>query len=143
MSKYQLRKKLRYVYVSLLTAPIGQTLLFLFYEVGELNPILSNFLAVTIATTPNYLLNRFWVWRRKSTGTIQNEILPYWMIAFAGLGISTLLVYLADSIWETWLAINLANAMGYTLLWGAKYFILEKYVFKESSNASTHEHNSL
>ena len=33
MSKYELRKKLRYVYVSLFTAPIGQVLLFLFYEV--------------------------------------------------------------------------------------------------------------
>ena len=64
MSKYELRKKLRYVYVSLFTAPIGQVLLFLFYEVGKLNPLLSNVLAVTISTTPNYLLNRFWVWRK-------------------------------------------------------------------------------
>ena len=38
MSKYELRKKLRYVYVSLFTAPIGQVLLFLFYEVGNSIP---------------------------------------------------------------------------------------------------------
>ena len=143
MSKYELRKKLRYVYVSLFTAPIGQVLLFLFYEIGELNPLLSNFLAVTISTTPNYLLNRFWVWRRRSVTNIRNEILPYWMLAFFGLGISTIFVYLADSIWETWIAINLANAIGYTLLWGAKYFILEKYLFKESSASSPPKINSL
>jgi len=143
MSKYELRKKLRYVYVSLFTAPIGQVLLFLFYEVGELNSLLSNVLAVTISTTPNYLLNRFWVWRKRSVTNIRNEIVPYWMLAFLGLGISTIFVYLADSIWETWVAINLANAMGYTLLWGAKYFILEKYLFKESPSSSSPEINSL
>lgn len=143
MSKYELRKKLRYVYVSLFTAPIGQVLLFLFYEVGKLNPLLSNVFAVTISTTPNYLLNRFWVWRKRSVTNIRNEIVPYWMLAFLGLGISTIFVYLADSIWETWVAINLANAMGYTLLWGAKYFILEKYLFKESPSSSSPEINSL
>ena len=143
MSKYELRKKLRYVYVSLFTAPIGQVLLFLFYEVGKLNPLLSNVFAVTISTTPNYLLNRFWVWRKRSVTNIRNKIVPYWMLAFLGLGISTIFVYLADSIWETWVAINLANAMGYTLLWGAKYFILEKYLFKESPSSSSPEINSL
>ena len=143
MSKYELRKKLRYVYVSLFTAPIGQVLLFLFYEVGKLNPLLSNVFAVTISTTPNYLLNRFWVWRKRSVTNIRNEIVPYWMLAFLGLGISTIFVYLADSIWETWVAINLANAMGYTLLWGAKYFVLEKYLFKESPSSSSPEINSL
>ena len=143
MSKYELRKKLRYVYVSLFTAPIGQVLLFLFYEVAKLNPLLSNVLAVTISTTPNYLLNRFWVWRKRSVTNIRNEIVPYWLLAFLGLGISTIFVYLADSIWETWVAINLANAMGYTLLWGAKYFILEKYLFKESPSSSSPEINSL
>jgi putative flippase GtrA len=143
MSKYQFQKKLRYVYVSLFTAPIGQALLFLFYEVGNINPLLSNFLAVTISTTPNYLLNRFWVWRRRSTASIQNEILPYWMLAFLGLGLSTIFVYLADSIWETWLAINLANAIGYTLLWGVKYFILEKYLFKETTSSLPQTTNSL
>ena len=143
MTKYELRKKLRYVYVSLFTAPIGQILLFLFYEIGKLNPLLSNVLAVTISTTPNYLLNRFWVWRKRSVTNIRNEILPYWMLAFFGLGISTIFVYLADSIWETWIAINLANAIGYTLLWGAKYFILEKYLFKESSTAPSSKINSL
>ena len=74
---------------------------------------------------------------------IRNEIVPYWLLAFLGLGISTIFVYLADSIWETWVAINLANAMGYTLLWGAKYFILEKYLFKESPSSSSREINSL
>ena len=143
MTKYEFRKKLRYVYVSLFTAPIGQVLLFLFYEVGKLNPLLSNVFAVTISTTPNYLLNRFWVWRKRSVTNIRNEIVPYWMLAFLGLGISTIFVYLADSIWETWVAINLANAMGYTLLWGAKYFVLEKYLFKESPSSSSPEINSL
>ena len=65
------------------------------------------------------------------------------MLAFLGLGISTIFVYFADSIWETWIAINLANAIGYTLLWGAKYFILEKYLFKESSTAPSSKINSL
>ncbi|MBT94832.1 MAG: hypothetical protein CL431_02530 [Acidimicrobiaceae bacterium] len=143
MSKYQFQKKIRYVYVSLFTAPIGQALLFLFYEVGNLHPLLSNFLAVTISTAPNYLLNRFWVWKRRSTASIQNEILPYWLLAFLGLGLSTIFVYFADAIWETWVAINIANAIGYSSLWGIKYLILEKYLFKESTTTTPQSANPL
>lgn len=126
------KKKLRYISVSVLTAPLGQVLLFLFAEIINLSAFTSNVLAVLIATIPNYLLNRFWVWKIKNPHSFRHEILPYWSIAFLGLIISTIFVVIADSIWSIWIALNIANAIAYALLWVAKYFILEMYIFSET-----------
>jgi len=125
-------KKIRYISVSVFTAPLGQVLLFLFVEIINLSAFTSNVLAVLVATIPNYLLNRFWVWEIKNPHSFRHEILPYWAIAFLGLIISTAFVVLADSIWSIWIALNIANAVAYALLWVAKYFILEMYIFSET-----------
>jgi len=125
-------KKIRYLSVSVFTAPLGQALLFLFAETINLSAFTSNVLAVLIATIPNYLLNRFWVWKIKNPHSFRHEILPYWAIAFLGLILSTTFVVLADSIWSIWIALNIANAIAYALLWVVKYFILEMYIFSET-----------
>tara|TARA_X000000368_G_scaffold232102_1_gene183343 strand:+ start:691 stop:1110 length:420 start_codon:yes stop_codon:yes gene_type:complete len=131
-TKNELRKKIRYISVSVLTAPVGQILLFLFFVVLDLSAFTSNVLAVTISTIPNYLLNRLWVWKRVRNHSFRNEILPYWVIAFLGLALSTCFVLIANSEWNHWIAINMANATGYTILWIAKYFILDRYIFSEA-----------
>jgi len=136
-NSFQAKKKVRYISVSVFTAPVGQVLLFFFVEVCDFSAFTSNVLAVLIATIPNYLLNRFWVWKIMNPHSFRHEILPYWLIAFLGLIISTCLVVLADSIWSTWIAINLANATGYALLWVAKYFILDMFIFSETELEGT------
>ncbi len=137
LTTFQSKKKVRYISVSIVTAPIGQILLYLFFVTLSLNALASNVLAVAIATIPNYLLNRFWVWNKNQPHSFRQEIVPYWSMAFVGLALSTCFVLFASSMWNSWVAINSANASGYALLWGVKYFILDRYVFSNTESTGT------
>lgn len=126
---------MRYVLVSVTTAPLGQILLAFFFIVCDFNALISNVLAVFISTVPNYLFNRIWVWNKTKDHNLQKEIIPYWTLAFLGLILSTCFVIVADRLWDSWVTINLANAAGYGILWVAKYFILDKYIFTRTESA--------
>ena len=58
---------------------------------------LANIIATTIATIPSYHLNRRWTWGRKDRSNPLREVLPFWVLSFAGLALSTLTVSIADS----------------------------------------------
>ena len=76
------RKIFRYLLVSVISVVIGQLLLYLFFQTMGLDAALSNFLSVTLSTIPNYLMNRYWVWRKSGPHDFKREIAPYWIIAF-------------------------------------------------------------
>ena len=123
------KKIYRYVLVSALSLVIGQSVLYLFFKVAGFNAALSNLLCVTLSTIPNYMLNRYWVWGKSGPHDIAKEIAPYWIIAFSGLGLSTLFVFLADRIWGSWIVVNVANLAAYGALWVLKFIILDRYLF--------------
>tara|TARA_B100000131_G_C18079759_1_gene597759 strand:- start:540 stop:971 length:432 start_codon:yes stop_codon:yes gene_type:complete len=127
------RKIFRYLLVSVVSVVIGQLLLYLFFKILGLDASLSNFLSVTLSTIPNYLLNRYWVWRKSGPHDLKREIFPYWIIAFTGLGLSTLFVFLADRIWDSWVVVNCANLSAYGSLWVLKFVILDRYLFNTNS----------
>ena len=122
-------KIIRYILVSVVSVFIGQSLLYLFFKVAGLEATLSNLLCVTLSTIPNYILNRYWVWGKSGPHDITKEIAPYWIIAFSGLGLSTLFVFLADRIWDSWIVVNVANLAAYGALWVLKFIILDRYLF--------------
>ena len=123
------RKYFRYVVVSVLSVAVGQSLLFLFFEIFGLAALLSNFLCVALSTIPNYILNRIWVWEKSGPHDFKREIFPYWIIAFMGLGLSSLFVFLANRLWSSWYVVNGANMAAYGVLWVLKFIILDRYLF--------------
>ena len=127
------RKIFRYLLVSVISVVIGQLLLYLFFQTMGLDAALSNFLSVTLSTIPNYLMNRYWVWRKSGPHDFRREIAPYWIIAFSGLGLSTLFVFLANRIWDSWVVVNCANLSAYGSLWILKFIILDRYLFNTKS----------
>ncbi len=122
-------KHFRYVLVSLVSVIIGQSLLYFFFEICGWAATLSNFLCVAISTVPNYVLNRFWVWGKSGPHDFKREIFPYWVLAFLGLGLSTLFVFIANRIWDAWYVVNTANITAYGVLWVVKFIILDRYLF--------------
>ena len=122
-------KIIRYILVSVVSVFIGQSLLYLFFKVAGLEATLSNLLCVTLSTIPNYILNRYWVWGKSGPHDITKEIAPYWIIAFSGLGLSTLFVFVANRVWDSWIVVNVANLVAYGALWVLKFIILDRYLF--------------
>ena len=127
--KSDLAKLLRFAAVSVVTVPLGQLLLLFFLEVADIRPFLANLTAVTIATVPNYLLNRYWVWNKRGTSSVRSEIMPFWGIALLGLVLSTVLVAIASQFTDRTIVFLAVNLCAFGALWVFKFFVLEKYLF--------------
>ena len=85
----------RFAAVSVVTVPLGLFLLWLFLDVNKMHPVVANLLAVTLATIPNYLLNRYWVWGKRSAHSLRREIAPFWIMAVLGALLSSALIWIA------------------------------------------------
>ena len=125
-------KLLRYSGVSTVAVVITQTCLWFGLVVTKWPAVVANVVAVSLGAIPAYLLNRSWVWGRKDSHSVRDEILPFWLYNLAGLAISSTLVTLADLWWASTALVMSANLVAFGVLWLGKFFILEKVLFKRS-----------
>ena len=125
-------KLLRYSGVSTVAVVITQTCLWFGLVVTKWPAVVANVVAVSLGAIPAYLLNRSWVWGRKDSHSVRDEILPFWLYNLAGLAISSTLVTLADLWWASTALVMSANLVAFAVLWLGKFFILEKVLFKRS-----------
>jgi putative flippase GtrA len=116
----------KYVAASMCGVVIGQTCLFIC--LSFLDPVPANVLAVTISTVPAYIINRYWVWAKKDANSLHREILPFWIMSFLGLLLSTFIVSFVDDS-DSKALVGLANLSGFGILWVAKFFVLDKFMF--------------
>jgi putative flippase GtrA len=122
-------------------------LLFFFYRVirvgsstpgGPGSAALANVCATTITTIPSYYLNRAWVWGKSGKSHLWTEVVPFWIIAFVSLVLSTGAVWLAAHFANQsslskdakTLLVELANLFTYGVLWIVKFIIFNKILFK-------------
>jgi putative flippase GtrA len=98
---------------------------------------IANVLATAVATVPSYHLNRRWTWGKRDASHLWREILPFWLLSFAGLVLSTLAVALTDAgLHGTHLGqplhtlvIITAHLSGFGILWIAQFALLERVLF--------------
>lgn len=117
---------LKYLAASMCGVVIGQTCLQLALVFLEKVP--ANIVAVAVSTIPAYLINRYWVWSKKDSISIKREVIPFWTMSFLGLLLSTLIVGAVDDA-DNRLLISAANLSGFGILWVAKFFVLDKFMF--------------
>jgi putative flippase GtrA len=121
----------KYISASLAGVAVGQSTLFFFSAVLDWKPELANLMAATFGAIPNYLINRYWTWNKRSKNHLTREVLPFWVLSIAGLLISTVFVGVAEDRWpDSQLAIQAANLSGYGVLWVLKFLVLEHLLFK-------------
>ena len=125
-------KLVRYSMASVVGVVMGQSLLQLCLQVFDWSAVASNLFAVIISTGPVYLVNRYWVWKKKDKNSIRKEMVPFWGMALAGLALSSLFVWWVDKRTDSSLAISAANLAGFGVLWVAKFLVLEKVLFADS-----------
>lgn len=118
---------LKYVAASMCGVVIGQTCLQI--ALVFLEPVPANVVAVTISTVPAYVINRYWVWAKKDANSIKREVVPFWTMSFLGLLLSTLIVHWVEQETDARLVISAANLSGFGLLWVAKFFVLDRFMF--------------
>ncbi|MEY2404710.1 MAG: hypothetical protein QOD38_2261 [Acidimicrobiaceae bacterium] len=125
----------KYCMTSVVGVVMGQSLLYLFASVLDWPGVAANVTAVAISTLPTYYLSRAWVWQKRGKSSLRAEVVPFWVMTFLGLLLSSLCVYWFERQWPGHpLLVNAGNIVGFGVLWVAKFFILDRVLF-----AVTHE----
>jgi putative flippase GtrA len=132
----QAQKFLKYCMTSVVGVVMGQSLLFFFASILDWGGVASNVAAVAISTGPTYLLSRAWIWQKRGRNSLYAEVIPFWIMTFLGLVLSSLCVWWFEQMWpDQKLVVNLGNIAGFGVLWLAKFFVLDRVLWKV-----THEH---
>ena len=130
------RRALKYSMVSVIAIACSQAILISTHAILHWDAVVSNVVAVTISSVPSYLLNRAWVWGRKGSHDFLREVLPFWVFAFIGLGVSSFFVWGATKWSDATLVVSVANLSGFGILWVGRYILLDQLLF----NALDHVH---
>ena len=146
MNKYRTSetfvRAFRYSVTSGVSVIIGQAVLFICFGLSRrFSATTSNLIATAVSAVPAYYLNRAWAWGRSGRSHFMKEIFPFWGLAFLGLGISMFTVSFADrfsrsngySHIQTALAVNFASIFAFGILWVAKFFIFNKFIFNSDA----------
>lgn len=127
---WRLRARLaRFAGVSVVGVAITLALLVTFHSLLGWPAVVANIAATVVAAVPIFLLNRRWVWQRKGAHSVSREIVPFWTYTLMGLVVSSGLVALADAVWGSAVAVNIANLTGWGVLWVGKFVLLERFLF--------------
>ena len=129
MSRGLVGRLVGYAAVSAMSVPVTQAVLVSTYSGLGWPAVAANVAAVCAAAGPAYYANRRWVWARTDRHSVTGEILPFWAYSLAGLGISSLLVVLADRWWQSTVAVLAANLIGFGVLWAGKFILLDRVLF--------------
>jgi len=123
-------KLVRYSLASAVGTVFGTGSLAVFHAVFGWPALISNLASVTVGAVPNYLINRYWTWRRSGRHRMGVEAIAFWLIALLGLAISTVFVAYADNRWGTTFALVVAQMVGFGLLWVGRFVFLDKVLYK-------------
>jgi len=126
----------RFAGVSLVATAVTQALLFLFVDGFGWPGGRANLVAVVSVCGPSYLVNRRWVWKRRTAHSFSREVLPYWAMVAAAAALSTVFASIAYRIEPTGWAVSLADMSAFLVLWGIRFLVLDAYLFKIAHRAA-------
>ena len=126
-----IHKFVKYAMTSVVGVVLGQSLIFLFASVLGWQWGWANVAAVTISTGPTYYISRHWVWQKHGKSSFYAEVIPFWVMTFLGLLLSTIAVIVLENRYpDNPILANVGNILGFGVLWVAKFFILDRVLFK-------------
>lgn len=135
------RKGLKYAAVSAASITITEAVLAFAFGVLGWEARVANLAAFVFGGIPAYVLNRHWTWRRTGRSHLVREVLPFWILALLGLGLSTLAVGVADDAaaeltdsrrLRTVFVVG-ASLAAFGTVWVAKFFAFDRLMFGEDA----------
>lgn len=137
-----IRKFVKYSMVSAISIVVSQTVLIVTFFITH-RGVVSSIVSVAAGTVPSYELNRRWTWRKNGPSHLWREIVPFWVMSFVGLVLSTASVYVAErwalqhhlSKTRTGGLLTMASMAAFGVLWIAKYLIINRLLFHKDHHA--------
>jgi putative flippase GtrA len=141
------RKRLRYMAVSLISVVVGQATLALAFGIFGWDARSSNLVAFAAGAVPSYWLNRRWTWGKRGRSHVLREMVPFCLMAIAGLALSTWAVRIAEiaalrltEARAVQTAIVMGSSLGaYGLLWVAKFLAFDRVLFSAQRSIAAGE----
>ena len=138
------RKAVRYCLASAVSVAVSQAVLFVTFGPLHWPAHTANIVACAVATLPAYYLNRAWVWGKTGRSHVRREVMPFWAIAFLGLGVSTWAADFASANAHhltTWylgrtLVVMSATLGAFGLLWVGKFVVFNRMLFAQEPGAA-------
>ena len=140
------KKMFRYTMVSVVSTAVSLGILGLVFGVVHLwSEVPSAIFANAVATVPSYYLNRRWAWGKSGRSHLVKEVLPFWLVSFAGLALSTWAASLAHGFSDSHhlhhfghtVVVLGANLAAYGVLWVGKFLLFEQ-LFRHRPTAEAH-----
>ncbi len=133
-----LTRLVRYGAVSIVSSMVGLAVLGYLVAVRGTSAGWANVISTTVAAVPSFELNRRWSWQGRSGRAKLDQVVPFLVMTFVGLGLSTYVVHLAGLIAtehelhtvHRTVAIEGASVGTWAALWLLQYFILDRYLFR-------------
>lgn len=122
----------RYVGAAMVIVPIGLAVFWLFMRLTDWDRWFANVVATCVMVTPNYLLNRYWVWEKNDANRFLGEVVPFFVMALIGLLVSTVAVGAAEQFVDNDLFAIVVNLASFGAVWVAKFFVLDKLLFNKT-----------
>jgi putative flippase GtrA len=141
------QKAMRYSLVSVISTVLGELTIALAFDVFGWTARSSALLATAIATGPAYVLNRRLVWRMHGASGLTREVLPFWLLAFAGLGVSTWAAGEAEVLGRAITTSRLGQTaivlvgtlVSLAALWVGRFLVFDRLVFAAASDRDQRE----
>jgi putative flippase GtrA len=131
-----IRRLIRYGSVSAISTVTSLSILGVLVGLVGFSAIWSNVIATAVGTVPSFELNRRWVWSHDGPRSLSRQALPYCLLAFTGLVLSTVSVNIAADATASWTrfmhtaAVEFANFGAYGTLWVIQFFLCDRILFK-------------
>ena len=128
----------RYGAVSLIATSTSMIVLGVLVATRTVTAGWANVIATAVGTIPSFELNRRWVWGKTDSRSVGREVVPFIVLSFAGLGISTVLVSLAASFADSKGLTDLtrtvfaegASLAAFGSLWVVQFVLLDRVLFR-------------
>lgn len=132
---------LRCMSVSVVTTVLSLVSLVVLTAVFGVAAMPANIATTALATIPSYHLNRRWTWQVGGASDPWREMLPFWLMSFAGLALSTITVGIADH-WAAGVRLGtigragsvlMGHLGGFGILWVVQFIVLDRVLFARTS----------
>jgi putative flippase GtrA len=137
--RHRLPQLIRYSMVSVIATTTTMTTLAVLITTGAASATWANVIGTAVGTVPSFELNRRWVWGKSGRRSLGAEVIPFCVLSFSGLVLSTLMVHLTAA-WVAGLGSStravvaaLSNAAAFGSLWVVQFVVLDRALFRRDS----------
>jgi putative flippase GtrA len=136
------RRLIKFGAVSAVAVAVSQLTLLVTFGLLRWEARPANLAAFVLSTIPAFELNRRWTWRRTGRTHLRREVIPFWILAFAGLIASDVATRFAERASEDLasrtsraLVVMSASLATYGVLWLIKFALLDRLVWGQGPPA--------